>query len=123
LRETKLEDNKDHLLGCLEILCKLEEREFSPKTAIAGLPLVNNCLVPTIFERAAERLGFTARIVARPLTKIPKLVLPVILLLDDDKACVMASVLEDERIELMYPGEELTPVHLTLSELEKIYTH
>lgn len=112
----------DPLLGCLAILCRLEHHNFSVHTAISGLPLVKDHLSPTLFVRAAERLGFTAQVIERPLEKISRLVLPAILIFNDNKACVLKAIDEDGRLELISPETGGGDTVHDLSELADEYT-
>lgn len=116
------ETQDDVLLSCLSILCELEHHEFSTQTAIAGLPLVNNKLTPSLFVRAAARLGFSARVMERQLSDISTLVLPAVLVLKNNRACVLKSITEDGKLELISPetggGESLHE----LEELEQEYS-
>jgi len=82
----------DPLLECLLILTKLHH---SPRTAdelIAGLPLVNEKLTPELFSRATKRANLESKVVYRPIKRIPSLVLPVILVLEDNQACILEEV-------------------------------
>src|SRR5687768_480432 len=95
--------NNDSLLGCLVFLTHFYERPYSADTLSAGLPLVQGRLTPRLFIRAAERAGFSAHIVHRPLGEISKLVLPVVLLLKNNQACILHRYCEDGRVEITFP--------------------
>ena len=82
----------DPLLFCLILLTKNFNRPTSSEALRAGLPLVDNRLTPELFVRAAGRVGLSAQIVKRPLRKISSLVLPAVLLLQDEQACILNSV-------------------------------
>ncbi len=79
----------DTLLGSLIVLTKILDKPHSGDSLVAGLPLVDNKLSPKLFSRAAERAGLSSKIVKRPLEKISQLVLPAVLLLNDETACVL----------------------------------
>ncbi len=87
LREDLL--HHDPLLACLVELTRLHGRPSTRAALSAGLPLENGCLTPSLFNRAAARAGLSSRIVRRPLAKIDDALLPVILLLKGDEACVL----------------------------------
>ena len=53
----------DPLLACLTVLAKILNKPHSPESLIAGLPLVDNKLSPSLFSRAADRAGLSSRIV------------------------------------------------------------
>jgi len=82
----------DTLLGCLTILAKILDKPHSADALVAGLPLVENKLTPKLFSRAAERAGLSSKIVKRPLDKVSNLVLPAVLLLNNDTACVVLEI-------------------------------
>ena len=56
------EEVRDPLLGCLEIICKLHTRSFSAAAVTAGLPLIEGRLTPSLMSRAAEQVGFSAKV-------------------------------------------------------------
>ncbi len=91
----------DPLLECLVIFTKLHHRPFSAESLTAGLPLKKHETTPELFSldsakanfsRAAKRAGFTSKLVKRTLEEIPQMVLPVILILQDKKACILENI-------------------------------
>src|SRR6185436_7973058 len=86
------EEPDDSLLECLEILTRLHGRPVSKDALAAGLPLEDHRLTPTLFVRAAEAQGYSARVLKRALRRISNLVLPGVLLLEDGQACVLTRV-------------------------------
>ncbi|MCU7834876.1 MAG: type I secretion system permease/ATPase [gamma proteobacterium symbiont of Taylorina sp.] len=82
----------DPLLGCLLIITKLENNPRTADELISGLPLVDNRLTPELFSRAAKRVGIQSKIVYRTLERIPQLVLPAVLVLKDNQACVLEHI-------------------------------
>ncbi len=110
----------DPLLECLVIFTKLHHRPFSAESLTAGLPLKNDQTTPELFSlenaksnfsRAAKRAGFTSKLVKRTLEEIPAMVLPVILILRDQKACILEILdKENNRAKIIIPeipdGEE-----------------
>ncbi len=114
----------DPLLECLLIITKLHH---SPRTAdelIAGLPLVNEKLTPELFTRATKRANLESKIVYRPIQRIPSLVLPVILVLKDNQACILEHVdLKTNQAKIIQPvASEHTNINISIDELSKIYT-
>ena len=87
LREDLL--HHDPLLACLVELTRLHGRPSTRAALSAGLPLEKGCLTPSLFARAATRAGLSSKIVRRPLDAIDNALLPVILLLKGDQACVL----------------------------------
>ncbi len=113
----------DPLLGCLVILTKIHGRPVSADALVAGLPLENNLLTPSLFLRAAEQAGFSARIVRRPLGKISSLLLPAVLLLKDNTACIALEL--DKRsgsTRVILPESGDGEEKLGFGELEERYT-
>jgi ATP-binding cassette subfamily C protein LapB len=93
----------DPLLKCLMLLTRFFNRPFTAESLSAGLPLVEGRLTPALFERAAQRAGLTARVVKRTLREISPLVLPAVLLLKDQRACILRRMLKDGRCEVVDP--------------------
>ncbi|HAY28518.1 MAG TPA: type I secretion system permease/ATPase [Candidatus Accumulibacter sp.] len=87
LREDLL--HHDPLLACLVELTRLYGRPSTRAALSAGLPLGAERLTPSLFARAASRAGMASRIVRRSLDRIDGSLLPVILLLEGDEACVL----------------------------------
>ncbi len=88
---SSINNHDDSLLLSLLSICKLLHRPHSAESLTAGLPLVNNKLTPSLFVRAADRAGFSTKLIKRPLTKISNLVLPAVLLLKNNKSCVLIA--------------------------------
>lgn len=82
----------DPLLECLAIYTKLAQTPFSKDALTAGLPLNDDTLTPDLFKRAAKRAGLKASFKKRSIEAIPRLVLPCILTLKDNAACVLQEV-------------------------------
>ncbi|MEF8752945.1 MAG: type I secretion system permease/ATPase [Accumulibacter sp.] len=112
LREDLL--HHDPLLACLVELTRLHGRPSTRAALSAGLPLGAERLTPSLFSRAASRAGMASRIVRRPLERIDGSLLPVILLLAGDEACVLLGWQDDgETARLLFAetgqGEVLLP--------------
>lgn len=117
-------DTGDPLLDCLALLARLHKHPISPEALQAGLPLAGNRLTPQLFVRAAERAGMAARIVQRKLGRIPRLVLPAVLVLDQGRdACILSAIEGDGSFEIIVPaGEEGIRKRMAAGELEKSYS-
>lgn len=108
------------LLNCLVALIRLHNKPVSADTLIAGLPLVDHCLTPELFIRAASRVGFSAKLVSRPLDKISNLTLPAVLLLRDKQACILLR--NDGKCAQIILSECNSVEHeIGLAELEQRY--
>ncbi len=109
----------DPLLDCLVMLTKIHGHPISAESLTAGLPLQNNLLTPELFVRAAERAGLSARIVKRPIANISKLLLPVVLILKNNHACILEKIHEDHSYDVIFPesdGGKKTISHEELNE-------
>ncbi|WP_081696348.1 type I secretion system permease/ATPase [Thiomicrorhabdus sp. Kp2] len=80
------------LLECLVIYTKLNRQPYSKASLIAGLPIDSNNITPEIFKRAAERANLQATFKERKLEDISSLVLPCILTLSNNQACILDSI-------------------------------
>ena len=117
-----VEDSSDPLLDCLVTLARLNARPVSPESILAGLPLTGSRLTPELFVRAAERAGMAARVVARPLARIPRLVLPAVLLLDSGRDACILTALDGDAAEILLPSAGQDHRRVALAELRKSYT-
>ena len=112
----------DPLLGCLLKLTQLKDSPCSETSLIAGLPLVDQRLTPELFVRAASRAGLDAKVVQRPLERIPTIVLPVVLLLKNNQACLLLSLDYKKGIaEFLLDGKGESR-HLPFSQINILYT-
>ena len=64
-------------------LARSQGRQVSREGLIAGLPLHDGRLVPSLVMRAADRAGLESTLVECPLEALAEDALPVILLLED----------------------------------------
>jgi ATP-binding cassette subfamily C protein LapB len=120
LREDLL--HHDPLLACLVELTRLHGRPSTRAALSAGLPLEKGCLTPSLFARAATRAGLSSKIVRRPLDAIDNALLPVILLLKGDQACVLLGWDESENVaSLLFPETGQGEVSLSREALNERY--
>lgn len=112
----------DPLLGCLEIVARYYDRGMSRQAFIAGLPVVDGQLTARLFPRAAQRAGLSARVVRRPLAKLPKMLLPAIILLKDGSAYVLLKVGASGEAHILIPETGAGVEKTTLPELESRYS-
>ncbi len=112
---------EDPLLLALLSICKIMHTSHSAESLIAGLPLVDNKLTPELFIRAAERAGLSTGLVNRPLDKISNLVLPAVLLLKENKTCVLLAK-NDNKYRILLPEADSGEKTIEYEELEKEFT-
>jgi len=82
----------DPLLDCLIEVCRLHGQAASRASLSAGLPLDTQNggqLTLELAERAAARAGMSAKLQRVTLERIDSAVLPAILVLKDNHACVL----------------------------------
>ena len=87
----------DPLLDCLVEVCRLHGRRASRAALAAGLPLVGGRLTLELAERACARVGMAAKLQRQPLSDIDPLALPALLILRDNRACVLLGWSESRR--------------------------
>ena len=113
-------EHDDPLLSALMSLCKVMHVPKNADALVSGLPLVDNCLTPEYFPRAAERAGLSAGMVKRPLNKISNLVLPAVLLLKDNRACVLLDRNGND-FKILVPESREGHKSVSLEQLQKEY--
>lgn len=79
----------DPLLQCLLGLARLYNHPCSRESLTAGLPLENQQLTPALFDRAAKRAGLSSTLLRRPLDQLTGTLLPAVLLLHQNQACLL----------------------------------
>lgn len=113
----------DPLLDCLLLLASLHGIKASASTVLAGLPLQQEQLIPSLFNRAAKRAMLTSQLTRRQLTELNVALFPVILILKDKGACLLLSLnVESETAEVIYPELDTAKITVPLVELGTQYT-
>lgn len=121
LRDDLLHHNP--LLDCLVELTRIHNRPSTHAALIAGLPVTSEGLTPSLFSRAAARAGLASKVVRRPLDKIDLALLPVILLLQGDEACILLDWTQDgSEAVVLFPDGGQGSVTLTREALAARYT-
>lgn len=115
-------EQTDYLLDCLVLLTQYYHRPYSAQALRAGLPIINELFTPPMFVRAAERVGLKARIMKRELKNISSLVLPVVLLLKNNKACLLHKLNQDQTADVTFPEMGSGMTTKPLSEIEVEYS-
>jgi len=114
--ETREEDT---LLGCLYFLTNYYERAASKESLRVGLPIHNTVMTPSMFTSAAKRVGFITKPVKRELQDIDKLALPAVMLLDDNKACVLLEIdIKEEKVLAIFPEINMGETWISISDLK-----
>ena len=112
----------DPLLDCLVELTRIHGRPSTRAALVAGLPLENGLLTPSLFWRAAGRAGLSAKLVKRSLDRIDEVLLPAVLMLKGDEACVLLGWDDSgENARLLFPDTGQGSVVMPRAELAERY--
>jgi ATP-binding cassette subfamily C protein LapB len=114
----------DTLLECLLFLAKYHKRETSADSLKFNLPIHNRSFDVPMFIKASKRIGLTTKIVEREsIEKLTKLALPVVLLLDKDRSCVLLDYdVENSSAKVILPGVSSGETELPLDKLNSEFT-
>ncbi len=112
----------DPLLDCVVEVCRLHGVGASRASLSAGLPLVSGRLTLELAERAAARAGMSARLQRLALTDIDPAALPVILILHDNRACVLQGFNTDGSAQALLPETAQGSITLRRDELVQRYS-
>ncbi|TBU94602.1 type I secretion system permease/ATPase [Stutzerimonas kirkiae] len=121
-RRDPREMHDDPLLDGLLILCTLHDRPASRATLTSGLPLKDQRLSDDLLPRAAARAGLQARLMRRPLEKIPAMSLPAMLFLRDERTAILLGYDQQGRARLMPCETEGGEIALPVEELREQYS-
>ncbi|MDD2834145.1 MAG: type I secretion system permease/ATPase [Methylotenera sp.] len=109
----------DSLLESLVLVCRLHGLATTRDALVAGLPLRDAKMTPTLVKRAAERVNLATSIFKKPLNKVRQEFLPAILLLKDDEACVLTRLdQEKKQATVIFPELGDAEVVVPLDELD-----
>jgi len=112
----------DELLQCLQIVARAHGELLTRDALMAGLPAEHARLTPSLFARAARRAHLSSQLVCSPLTQLKDALLPAVVLLRDERACVLLGFNEDRsQVRIVYPELGDAPVDLPLAKLEEDY--
>ena len=113
----------DTLLECLLFLAKYHKRETSAESLKFNLPVHNKSLNINMFVESATRIGLVSKIVKRKITKLTKLALPSVLLLDNERSCILLDYDEEEGLaKVIMPGLSSGETVIDLDKLNSEYT-
>jgi ATP-binding cassette subfamily C protein LapB len=103
-------------------MTRLKDAPCSETSLIAGLPLVDQRLTPELFVRAASRAGLEAKVMSRSLNDIPSIVLPVVLLLERNRAVVLTEInLASNQLTIISPDDGCDKI-VDRTTLDKVYS-
>jgi ATP-binding cassette, subfamily C, bacterial LapB len=110
----------DPLLECLVFLTAHFGRAKSSEALTSGLAYDGRGMRPNLFCEAAERLGLKTQVVKRAMEAIPAAVLPVVLILNGEQACVLLEV-QGKKAKVFLP-ETKAVNEISFDTLKKDYT-
>ena len=115
--------DRDELLACLLVLARSHGAALTRDGALAGLPVENGRLTPSLFARAAHRAGLSSKVVRQPLDTLKQALFPVVLLLEGEGACLLLERSSDGQIlHVVYPELGDAPVQVARADVESRYT-
>ncbi|MBP8814361.1 MAG: type I secretion system permease/ATPase [Laribacter sp.] len=106
----------DPLLDCLFSLARAYGIAATREALVAGIPLVEHRLTPSMFARSARRIGLVSRVVRLPLTSLRADLLPAVLLLKDNEACILRGI-KGDMAQISYPELPDSTVDMPLDTL------
>lgn len=113
----------DPLLDALVFLTGYFGKAKSGPALTAGLAYGEKNMGPALFCEAAQQVGFKTRIVARDkIQKIPGPVLPAVLMMEHDHACVILNVSADGKMARIWSPETQAERDVKLDDLKKDYS-
>ncbi|MEI8118604.1 MAG: ABC transporter transmembrane domain-containing protein, partial [Methylophilaceae bacterium] len=116
-------EHLDPLLDCLVELTRIYARPTTRSALVAGLPMGKEGLTPSIFHRAASRAGLASKVVKIELSKIHDSLLPAVLILKENQACVLLQVYaESQTATVLFPESGQGAVTISLDELQSRFT-
>ena len=111
------------LMACLKAICDFHGITLVPDAVMAGLPMDNGELSPSVMPRAASRVGLNCKVVKRELVEINPALLPAILVLSEQRSCVLVSCqIESGQAEVVFPEAPETVEVVDIEDIEKDYT-
>ena len=110
---------RDDILQCLAYIAKFYGDERTLASWRQGLPSGQLGSSAQVVLNAAEGAGFLATLVERELGEVPDYLFPVIVLLKDERACVLQSRIDASTVEIVTPEgtETMMPVKMSLEDM------
>lgn len=113
----------DSLLESLLLIARSHGAQLTRDAAMAGLPSPDGRLTPSLFDRAARRAGLSSRIVKRDPRQLRNDLLPAVLLLKGEEACVLVGWNEDQSVaSIVYPDLSESRAEVPWSRLQTMYS-
>lgn len=113
----------DPLSVCLLWLANAHGHSSTHHALTDGLPLVDGRLSPSLVARAAERVGMNVTLVRKPLAKLNKLLLPCIVLLEGNQACLLDRIdVASQTVHVKMPELNMQTQVLDLTDFNDSYS-
>jgi ATP-binding cassette subfamily C protein LapB len=113
---------RDDLLECLLIVAKSHGISTTRDAILAGLPAPDGRLIPSLFDRASHRAGMSSRIVRELPERVNPVLLPAVLLLEGERACVLLEWSDDlTRARVVFPELGDAPVVVPAAQIEQLF--
>ncbi len=117
-----LVDYEPPVLRCLSLVSGMLGRPVSTVALKAGMPQGRERPPLAVCIRAAEQAGLMVRTFHRPkIQNISSLIMPCILVLQNDQACILVSV-GDSQVKVVFPQGGGTGKSLPLERLQEQYS-
>ncbi|NGN98449.1 type I secretion system permease/ATPase [Grimontia sp. S25] len=116
-----VQTTEDPLLECLVILTEHYGTPCSGEALVASLPMREARLTPELFPQASSRAGLVSRVARKPLNTIGDMLTPCVLLLIDQKACLLRSIDDETGTAVIQMPDTGGETELTVEELEAQY--
>ncbi len=114
---------RDELLECLLIVAKAHGIATTPDAIMAGLPAPDGRLIPSLFDRASHRAGLSSRVVREFPERANPSLLPAILLLEGERACVLLEWSRDRKTaRVVFPELGEAPIVVPASQINQLYS-
>jgi len=113
----------DSLLESLYFISLFYQRHTSKDSLVSGLPIHNTSMKISDFIISSKRIGLISKVVDRELKGISKLALPVVLLLEKNRACVLLDIdTSENKAKVIIPGLSEGEILMDLDSLEEEFT-
>jgi ATP-binding cassette subfamily C protein LapB len=117
-----LVDYEPPVLRCLSLVAGLLGRPVSTVALKAGMPQGREQPPLAVCVRAAEQVGLTVRTFHKPqIRNISSLIMPCILVLQNDQSCILTAV-KDDQAEVIFPQGGGTAKRILLQQLQAQYS-
>ena len=112
----------DPLLACLMLCTKIFHKPLTAAELTAGLPVTQNRMTPNLFIRAAERTDYAAQIRKRDFSTLNNSLLPAVLLLSGQKACILLEITHNKKAKIIQPEMGAGVTELDCDTLKNNYS-